>query len=100
MSTRPAARAWLSTGPLATNAPTDAAFGGSTADGRVVFFDTSELLVQGDGDFGWTDVYRVDLNEPPDCSGVAPSRSVLVHPEPQARAGHAATARATRTATL
>jgi hypothetical protein len=69
----------LSTGPLASNEPVDAIFGGSTADARTVFFDTAELLVQGDGDFGWTDVYRADLNEPPDCSGVTASRPVLQH---------------------
>jgi hypothetical protein len=66
----------ISTGPLATNARTDATFGGSTADGRVVFFETAEGLVQGDGD-GKIDVYRVDVNEPPDCSGVTASRTVL-----------------------
>jgi hypothetical protein len=32
--------------------------------------------VQGDGD-GKIDVYRVDVNEPPDCSGVTASRTVL-----------------------
>ena len=66
----------LSTGPLATNAATDVVFGGSTADGRIAYFDTAEGLMQGDGD-NQTDVYRVDVNEAPDCSGVSVSRSLL-----------------------
>lgn len=66
----------LSTGPLASNGPTDVEFGGSTADGRIVYFDTAEGLMQGDGD-NQTDVYRVDVNEAPDCSGVSVSRPVL-----------------------
>ena len=47
----------LSTGP-GTNGSHDAFFGGSSADGARIFFQTNESLVGGDTDAGYQDVYE------------------------------------------
>lgn len=67
----------LSTGPtVSPDSSPEPVFGGSTADGRLVFFDTTAGLLAEDTD-GRQDVYRVEVNEPPDCGDVAASRPVL-----------------------
>jgi hypothetical protein len=67
----------LSTGPGVhpgeSNIPT---FGGSTADGRLVYFNTSAGLLPDDTDQR-QDAYVVHVNEPPDCDSVTVSRRVL-----------------------
>jgi hypothetical protein len=67
----------LSTGPGVhpgeSNVPT---FGGSTADGRLVYFNTAAGLLPDDTDQR-QDVYSVEVNEPPDCDAVTVSRPVL-----------------------
>ena len=47
----------LSTGP-GTNGAHDAFFGGSSADGARIFFQTNDSLVGGDTDAGYQDVYE------------------------------------------
>jgi hypothetical protein len=67
----------LSTGPIAPQgASAEPVFGGSTADGRLVFFTTTTGLLADDTD-DRQDVYSVEVNEPPDCGNVSVSRPVL-----------------------